>query len=61
MYSMPPIPAAVEIERIGGRLLVRSIAAGGIIRMHGFDLWVDAETFAESERVRLEVTKVVRR
>ena len=58
---MHPIPAAVEIERIGGRLFVRSIAAGGIIRMHGFDLWVDAESFAESERVRLYAPKVVRR
>jgi len=58
---MHPIPAAVEIERIGGRLFVRSIAAGGIIRMHGFDLWVDAESFAESERVPLDAPKVIRR
>ena len=58
---MWPVSPAVEIEKLGSRSYVRSIEAGGKVRMHGFDTPSEAETFAESERARLNVTKVVHR
>ena len=51
---------AVEIEQLGGRQLVRVIDDGNVT-MRSFDSLYDAETFAEEERVRLKVAKVVRR
>jgi hypothetical protein len=58
---MWPARPAVEIEQMGGRSYVRSIEAGGSVRMHGFDIAADAEVFAESERARMNVANVVRR
>jgi hypothetical protein len=50
----------IEIEQLGGRQYVRVIENGNV-KIRGFALLLEAETFAESERMRLGLTKVVRR
>ena len=50
----------VEIEQLGGRSYVRTIEDGSV-HIRGFDRGLEAEVFAESERVRLNVTEVVYR
>ena len=51
---------AVEIEQIGGREYVRVIDDGNV-SIRGFDRLPDAERFAESERQRLNLPKIVYR
>jgi hypothetical protein len=48
---------AVEIEQIGGEYFVRVIEDGRVA-IRAFDRISDAETFAESERVRVNVANV---
>ena len=50
----------VEIEQLGGRSYVR-IIENGEVRIRGFDRRPDAESYAEGERLRLNLTSVVRR
>ena len=50
----------VEIEQLGGRSYVR-IIENGEVRIRGFDRGPDAESYAEGERLRLNLTNVVRR
>jgi hypothetical protein len=49
---------AVEIEQLGGRHFVRTIEDGNV-RLRAFDRVPDAEQFAESERVRLNLDLIV--
>jgi hypothetical protein len=51
---------AVEIEQLGDEYFVRVIEDGRVA-IRAFDRLSDAETFAESERVRVNVANVVRR
>lgn len=50
----------VEIEQIAGLKFVRVIESGEV-SLRRFELQPDAERFAEGERMRLGLGKVVRR
>ena len=51
---------AVELEQLGGTSFVRIIEDGNV-RIRAFDRMSDAESFAESERRRLNLSSVFRR
>lgn len=48
---------AVEIEQLDGMAIVRTIEDGNV-SIRTFDNLTDAESFAEGERLRLNITNV---